>query len=401
MKTLSSLLLLLWLSATPAWSQTNKPASAAELAAYTGADREKILFEGAKREGKLVWYTTLATDQNKQIAGAFEKKYPGVTVDTFRTGSSALTQRLLTEAKARRHLADAIETTPGGMMTFREAQLLLPYTSPYLAAFPEDAKERAAKNTVLWTTARESYVGFGYNKKFLPAADVPKNFDGLLKPSLRDNLGIAGEDTGARIIGAMARVKGEAWVKRLKEQNIRMHMMAGSALTQLVAAGEIYGSPSQFFSATNVAAKRGAPVAWVPMDLVVASAGGAAVYANAPRPHAALLFVDFLLSPEGQKLYEDLFFGVAQKDYGFKRWYPEKGGTVAQYEEALDGWHKLMKEIARRGTDKRVPSFKPFKPFKSLSKKIRNRNLQDRSPDAAGAESDSDIRDLNLEPLEL
>ena len=70
---------------------------------------------------------------------------------------------------------------------------------------------------------------------------------------------------------------------------------------------------------------------------------------NAPRPHAALLFVDFLLSPDGQKLYEDLFFGIAQKDYGLKRWYPEKGGTLAQYEEALDGWHRLMKEITRKG----------------------------------------------------
>lgn len=341
-------LLFLALLAAPAWSQSAK--SAAELGAYSGADREKILFDGAKREGKLVWYTTLATDQNKQIAAAFEKKYPGVSVDTYRTGSSALAQRLLTEAKARRHIADAIETTPGGMMTFREAQLLLPYTSPHLAAFPEDAKERAANKTnVLWTTVRESYVGFAYNKKFMAAADVPKNFDGLLKPSLRDNLGIAGEDTGARIIGAMVRTKGEAWVKRLKEQNIRMHMMAGSALTQLVAAGEIFGSPSQFFSATNVAAKRGAPVAWVPMDLVVASAGSAAVNQNAPHPHAALLFVDFLMSPEGQRLYEDLYFGVAQKDYGFKRWYPEKGGTIAQYEEALDGWHRLLKDITRKG----------------------------------------------------
>lgn len=54
-------------------------------------------------------------------------------------------------------------------------------------------------------------------------------------------------------------------------------MMAGSALTQLVAAGEIFASPSQFYSATNVAAKRGAPVAWVPMGLVVTNAGGAAV----------------------------------------------------------------------------------------------------------------------------
>jgi len=290
----------------------------------------------------------LAAEQNKQIANAFEKKYAGVNVEIFRTGSSALTQRLLTEAKARRHIADAVETTPPGLITFRDSQLLLPYTSPHLATFPEDAKERAPRNLVYWTTVRESYVGFAYNTRFLKAADAAKNFDGLTRPALRDNMAIAGEDTGARIIGAMIKAKGEAFAKRLKEQNMRMHMMAGSALTQLVAAGEIFASPSQFYSATNVAAKRGAPLAWLPMDLVPTSAGGAAVYVNAPRPHAALLFVDFLLSPDGQKLYEELFFGSAQKNYGFKRWYPEKGGTLAQYEEALESWHKLMKDITRK-----------------------------------------------------
>ena len=97
-----------------------------------------------------------------------------------------------------------------------------------------------------------------------------------------------------------------------------------------------------------MAAKRGAPVAWVPMDLVVTNAGGAAVYAHAQRPHAALLFADFILSPEGQKLLEDLFFGSARKDYGFKRWYPEKGGTLAQYEESLESWHKLLKEVTKK-----------------------------------------------------
>ena len=54
------------------------------------------------------------------------------------------------------------------------------------------------------------------------------------------------------------------------------------------------------------------------------------------------------MSPDGQKLYEDLFFGSPQKDYGFKRWYPEKGGTLDQYEQALDSWHKLLKEITRK-----------------------------------------------------
>lgn len=338
---------LVLLVQAPLQSQT-KPSSAAELASYAGADRERLLIEGARREGKLVWYTTLAAEQNKQISSAFEAKYPGIRVEIFRTGSSALTQRLLTEAQARRHLADALETTLPGLITFRDNQLLLPYTSPHLGAFPDDAKEKAPKNLVYWTHTRESYIGFAYNKKFLNAADVPKNFDGLLKPALRDNMGISGDDTGARIIGAMVRAKGDGFVKKLKEQNIRMHMMAGSALTQLVAAGEIFASPSQFYSATNVAAKRGAPVAWVPMDLVVANAGGAAVYAGAQHPHAAILFVDFLLSPEGQRLLEDLFFGSAKKDYGFKRWYPEKGAPLSQYEEALEGWHKLLKEVTRK-----------------------------------------------------
>ena len=348
MKTIIAILFSILLVAAPALSQTGKPASLADLSSYAGADRERLLLDGAKREGKVVWYTTLAAEQNKQLANAFEAKYPGVKVETYRTGSSALVQRVLTEAQAGRHLVDAIETTLPGLMSFREHQLLQPYTSPYLAAFPEDSKERATKNLVYWTIARESYIGFAYNKNLLDATDVPKNFDGLLKPGLRDKLGLSGDDTGARIIGAMVKVKGDGFVKRLKEQNIKMYLMAGSALTQFVAAGEVPASPSQFYSATNVAAKKGAPVAWVPMDLVVTNAGGAAVYANAQRPHAALLFADFLLSPDGQKLLEELYFGSARKDYGFKRWYPEKGETVSQYEQALEGWHKLLKEVTRK-----------------------------------------------------
>src|SRR5215510_10058873 len=96
---------------TSAWSQPSKPSSPADLASYTGSDRERLLLEGAKREGKVVWYTTLAAEQNKQIANAFEMKYPGVIVETFRTGSSALAQRDLTVAKARRQFVNAIETT--------------------------------------------------------------------------------------------------------------------------------------------------------------------------------------------------------------------------------------------------------------------------------------------------
>ena len=333
------------------------------------SDRERLLLEGAKQEGKVVWYTTLAADQNKQIANAFETKYPGVKVETFRTGSSALAQRVLTEAKARRHLVDAIETTLPGLLTFRDNQLLLPYTSPHLAGYSEDSREKAPKNLVYWTIDRESFIGFGYNKNFLAAADVPKNFDGLMRPALRDNMGLSGDDTGARIVGAMLRAKGEGFLKKLKEQNIRMHMMAGSALTQLVAAGEIFASPSQFYSATNVAAKRGAPVAWVPMDLVVTNAGGAAVYAHVQRPHAALLFADFLLGPDAQKLLEELYFGSASEGLWVqtlvsgKRWlgHPVRRSTGRVAQTAQGTYPKIIDDGR---TFKSFQTFKTFKPFK-------------------------------------
>jgi iron(III) transport system substrate-binding protein len=345
LKILTAGLFFVFLISSPGAAQPVRPSSPAELAAFSGSDRERLLFDGAKREGKLVWYTTLAAVQNKQIAATFEVKYPGVKVEIYRAGSSALAQRLLNEAQARRHIADAIETTLPGLLTFRDNQLLLPYTSPYLTAFPDESKEKGPANLVYWIIDRESYIGFAYNKNLLSAGEVPQNFAGLLKPELRDKLGLAADDTGARSIGAMIKIKGEEFVRKLKEQNIKAYPMAGSALTQLVASGEVPASPSQFYSATHVAAKKGAPVAWVPMDINVVGAGGVAVYANAQRPHAALLFADFLLSPAGQKLLEDLDFGSAQKDYGFKRWYPEKEGTLAQYEQALDRWHKLVREI--------------------------------------------------------
>ena len=85
MKILIGAMLVAFLVTAPARSQTSKPSAPADLASYAGSDRERLLVEGAKREGKVVWYTTLAAEQNKQIANAFETKYQGVKVETFRT----------------------------------------------------------------------------------------------------------------------------------------------------------------------------------------------------------------------------------------------------------------------------------------------------------------------------
>jgi ABC-type Fe3+ transport system substrate-binding protein len=87
----------------------------------------------------------------------------------------------------------------------------------------------------------------------------------------------------------------------------------------------------------------------VPLDLNPTNSGGVALPAGSHNPHAALLLADFLLSPEGQKIFEEKFrFATSTKNYGFKRWYPEKGYTTEQYEKAEERWKKLLRDIVLR-----------------------------------------------------
>jgi ABC-type Fe3+ transport system substrate-binding protein len=117
----------------------------------------------------------------------------------------------------------------------------------------------------------------------------------------------------------------------------------------LIVSGEVPISFTAIHSNIGHAADKGAPVAWAPLDLVPAISGGAAVFSHAQRPHGALLLVDFLLSPEGQKMLIETFkHGSALKDYGFKRWYPEEGLTTSQYDQAMDKWQKIVSEFMRR-----------------------------------------------------
>jgi ABC-type glycerol-3-phosphate transport system substrate-binding protein len=92
-------------------SQPRKPATVAKIATYNRPDREQVLHSGAKGEGKIVWYTSLAGDSYKAIARAFEAKYPGVRLETYRAGGSELVPRMIEEAKARRPIFDSLETT--------------------------------------------------------------------------------------------------------------------------------------------------------------------------------------------------------------------------------------------------------------------------------------------------
>jgi iron(III) transport system substrate-binding protein len=319
----------------------------AELANYRGAEREEILKAGARKEGKLMWYTTLTA--HKEIAAVFEAKYPGIRVETYRAGSRDLLRRILSEAQSKRTLSDIIETTPPTLMVMRDNKLLQPYFSPHLANFPAEAREEVDKDRVLWVTDRESMIGLGFNRNLLRAAEAPKTFADLAKSEYKGKVAVSGDETGVRMVGAMIRAKGEEYVKQLKGLEMTMHMISGGAMHELLAAGEMPTSISIFRNHVLAARSKGAPTEWVPLDWVPTNAGGVALPSSSNNPHGALLFADFLISPEGQKIFEERFrFASSTKDYGFKRWYPEKGYTTEQYEKAHERWQKLLRDIVRR-----------------------------------------------------
>lgn len=329
-------------------AQAKKPSTLSELVTYTGADREQILVGGAKAEGKVVWYTSLAGSSYRELAQGFEKKYPGIKVDVYRAASNELMAKITAEANARQYLVDTIETTLPLLKSLREDGLLAVYQSPHLAKYPARAKESAGNGLYYWGVNRESFIGVGFNPNLITASAVPKNFDGLLNPQLKGKMGMTTSETGVRMMGAMLKFKGEEFVRKLKAQDISLQSISGRAMADMAISGEVPISPSIFRDHAMESKLKGAPINWVPMEAVPTNAGATAIIYQAPHPHAAVLMADFILSPEGQKILEDLQFGSPAKDFGFKRWYPEAGLNTDQYDKEATKWQKVLRELGRK-----------------------------------------------------
>jgi ABC-type Fe3+ transport system substrate-binding protein len=115
-----------------------------------------------------------------------------------------------------------------------------------------------------------------------------------------------------------------------------------------VISGEVGVSPTIFRNHVEVSLKAGAPIEWIPMDVVPANSGSTGISAKAPHPHAALLLADFILGADGQKVLEQYEYGNPTKDYGFKRWYPEQGLSAEQIDKIEEKWRAALRDLTKR-----------------------------------------------------
>ena len=327
----------------PCTARARSNVSASELAAYTGADRQQRLVEGAKKEGPLSIYTSMQSDDIGPLVAGFEKKY-GLKSTVWRAGSDKVLQRGVTEARANRRTVDIVETNGPELESMSREKILVAVKSPHLSQLMPQALHPHGE----WVVSRLNVFAQAYNTKLVKKEELPKTWDDLLHPRWKGRLGIEAEDQDwmAGVFSEVGAAKGVKLFKDIVASNGMSVRKGHALLTQLVVSGEIPFALTVYNYKAQQFKTQGAPIDWFSIGTPVARSNGVAVLKAAPSPHSAILFFDFEISEEGQKI-------LAERDFvptNSKVESPIKNGPLKLLDTSLmvdeyDKWTKLYAEI--------------------------------------------------------
>ena len=342
-------------SGSPARSAAaSAPSTAAGIVAYQGADRQQMLEDGARKEGHLLWYTSLAGPVIDRLFAGFKQKYPYIETQVFRGDEGQLLTRETQEAQSGKDMADVFESTPTTPRLLADANLLARFTFSGIGSYPQNYATKLADGTVESAVDRVQYVAYAYNTSVLSAAAEPKTLQDLLKPELAGKLGLAGSSSGPRWVGGVLQElgpdKGKQFLTQMAaQQKPKVYQVSATSLNDLIAKGEVAASPTVFESdALRVAKESQAPVKWLPLAPVVVNAGEVAIAAKAPHPHAAALFVDYLLN-DGRQTFADIGMHtpLEKTPADFKVFLPEQGKSASQISADTKAWGDLFSSLFR------------------------------------------------------
>jgi iron(III) transport system substrate-binding protein len=281
-------------------------ATVEDVALLKSAERQKILVEGAKKEGKVTFYTGLIVDQVvRPLKDGFEKEYPFIQVDFFRGNSENIARRVLAEYQAKRYDVDIISGSAATSMVQR-AGFMQRFYSPHLAEYPAELKD--AKG--FWGTTNVYFMTLGYNTRNVKASELPKTYEDLLQPRWKGQMmwstsrGSGAPQFIGNILLTMGQEQGKAYLQKLKGQNVAKSTASARQILDLVIAGEYPLAVQIFNHHAYISKTAGAPVEWQPLEPVTATINTIGLAKHAPHPYAAMLFLDFLFSRKGQKIVQ-------------------------------------------------------------------------------------------------
>ncbi|MGE5738340.1 MAG: ABC transporter substrate-binding protein [Betaproteobacteria bacterium] len=264
-----------------------------------GADRMQKLVDAARREGELTLYTSTPVDDMKVMTDAFERKY-GVKTKVWRASSEKVLQRAVAEARAGRFDADVYDTNGPELEALVRERMLLPISSPALAdLLPEAVFPHRA-----WVGARLVIFAFAYNTNLVKKSELPSSYEGFADPRWKGKLAIEADDADwfATVSGLLGEREAERLFRAIVANNGVSLRKGHTLLANLVAAGEVPLALTVYNYKAEQLKSKGAPIDWFVLPPAIARVNGLAVSARAPHPNAAMLWFEFVLGVEGQRL---------------------------------------------------------------------------------------------------
>jgi iron(III) transport system substrate-binding protein len=288
------LLLLTW--SVPASAQTK------------ASDKEwQETLTAAKKEGKVVWYTSVDLPLAEKIARSFEAKYPGIVVRVERTGGERVFQRIGQEYASNIRAVDVVNSSDAAhFIVWKNQGILEPYVPEDVAQhYPAEHKDPDGQ----FASFRVWLCVMGYNTSLVKAEDAPKSFAELLEPKWTGKIVKAHPGYSGTIMTAtfqMSRDIGWSYFEKLAQQKV-MQVQSSTEPPKKLALGEravmADGNEYNIFQLKE----KGDPVEIVyPTEGAPLIIGPNGVMKNAPNPNAARLFQSFCYTPECQQLIIDV-----------------------------------------------------------------------------------------------
>jgi iron(III) transport system substrate-binding protein len=265
------------------------------------------LIEAAKKEGKVVFYTSIDLPVAERISKAFEARYPGIAVRVERTGAERVFQRIGQEYASRIHAVDVVNSSDAAhFIVWKRDGLLEPYVPEDVAKFyPEEHRDPDGT----FASFRAWVCVIGYNTTLVKAEDAPRSYADLLDPKWTGKIVKAHPGYSGTIMTAtyqMSRDLGWEYFEKLAKQKV-MQVQSSADPPKKLALGEravmADGNEYNMF----IEKEKGTPV-----EIVYATEGSPLIvgpnglFKNAPNPNAARLFQSFCFSPEAQQLIIDV-----------------------------------------------------------------------------------------------
>jgi iron(III) transport system substrate-binding protein len=265
------------------------------------------LIEAAKKERKVIWYTSIDLPLAEKIAKAFEAKYPGVAVRVERSGAERVFQRIGQEYASNIHAVDCANSSDAAHFIIWKGQNMLEAYVPEDVAkfYPAEHKDADGQ----FASFRVWFCIIAYNTNLVKKEDAPKSYADLLDPKWKGKLVKAHPGYSGTIMTAtfqMQRDLGWGYFEKLAHQNVRQVQSSADPPKRLALGERAVMADGNEYNIFEIGEK-GGPVAPVyateGSPLIVGPTG---MFKAAPNPNAAKLFCNFSFSPECQQLIIDV-----------------------------------------------------------------------------------------------